>query len=335
VKDGKAAENRRVAFILIDESKFFPIHFPCQDGNEAGCQGQCKKAGKRATAGVKCAFYDELVRETHQEPADESASHSEGFLKKGDKGPVVEELNIRLSGFGGGTPKDVFDDETESKVKQFQQEWMKKESSSGILDSETASAIDAFADAYPLDINIFRCKCGKCQGFGNGRHKGEYSGSSKSESRHKYEYPGIHRSLAWALRGIEFRAKTLHLNFHGVTSGYRCWEDNKFHRRSSTNHMGKAMDLSFYDSSGKNSGKAGCDKIRNQIVEKMHGQVRWKSPDRFSMEPSEASYDGEYLATTWVHIDVREFQARFLDDRFFCKTTESLNGKSMRSLLGK
>ncbi|MEO7958888.1 MAG: TIGR02594 family protein [Fibrobacteria bacterium] len=64
--DAPAPENRRVAFILIEESKFFPIHFPCQDGNEAGCQGQCKKAGKRSAPGIKCSFYDELVREVKQ-----------------------------------------------------------------------------------------------------------------------------------------------------------------------------------------------------------------------------------------------------------------------------
>ncbi len=30
-----------------------------------------------------------------------------------------------------------------------------------------------------------------------------------------------------------------------IFSGYRCHENNKQHKRSSTNHMGKALDLHF------------------------------------------------------------------------------------------
>lgn len=62
-----APENRRVAFILSNESKFFPPNFPCQDGNESPCQRQCKRDGKRSSSGIKCLFYDELVRENKQE----------------------------------------------------------------------------------------------------------------------------------------------------------------------------------------------------------------------------------------------------------------------------
>lgn len=76
-KDGESAapENRRVAFILLNPSKFFPIHFPCQVGNEAGCQAQCKRPGTRSKAGIKCLFYDELVRENKQiEEAEEEST---------------------------------------------------------------------------------------------------------------------------------------------------------------------------------------------------------------------------------------------------------------------
>jgi len=67
-KEGKepAPENRRVAFILIKESRFFPVNFPCQDGKEGACESQCKKPGKRTIAGTACLFYDELVREQKQ-----------------------------------------------------------------------------------------------------------------------------------------------------------------------------------------------------------------------------------------------------------------------------
>lgn len=67
--EGAVPENRRVAFILINPSKHFPVNFPCQDGSEAACRGQCEKEGKRSAAGIKCLFYDELVREEKQAAA--------------------------------------------------------------------------------------------------------------------------------------------------------------------------------------------------------------------------------------------------------------------------
>ncbi len=72
--EGHAPENRRVTFVLLKDSKFFPVHFPCQDGNEAPCQAQCKKAGKRSGPGIGCLFYDELVREKAQPEAKDDAS---------------------------------------------------------------------------------------------------------------------------------------------------------------------------------------------------------------------------------------------------------------------
>jgi hypothetical protein len=60
--EGVAPENRRVAFVLFNPSKHFPVNFPCQDGSEVACQEQCKKEGKRSGAGIKCMFYDQMVR---------------------------------------------------------------------------------------------------------------------------------------------------------------------------------------------------------------------------------------------------------------------------------
>ena len=76
VKGGPAAENRRVTFILINPSKYFPVYYPCQDGNEAACKGQCKKDGMRSSPGIRCLFYDELVREKQQEPVTTSPEQS-------------------------------------------------------------------------------------------------------------------------------------------------------------------------------------------------------------------------------------------------------------------
>ncbi len=90
--DGAAPENRRVAFILINPNKHFPVNFPCQNGSEAACQGQCKKVEKRSTPGTKCLFYDELVREKTQEPVVENAA---------DENAHATADRISFEGFGG------------------------------------------------------------------------------------------------------------------------------------------------------------------------------------------------------------------------------------------
>lgn len=65
------AENRRVAFLLLNESKVFPIHFYCQDGNDSACRRQCQRSGTRSMPGNQCLFYDQLVREDKQDPGAE------------------------------------------------------------------------------------------------------------------------------------------------------------------------------------------------------------------------------------------------------------------------
>lgn len=50
---------------------------------------------------------------------------------------------------------------------------------------------------------------------------------SKTEKHHKYEYPGIHQSLLWAVSAVKFYL-TIKLNqvysINKINSGYRCWE---------------------------------------------------------------------------------------------------------------
>lgn len=107
-----APENRRVTFILLRESRFFPIHFPCQDGNEKGCTAQCQRKGKRSAEGIQCLFYDELVREKTQsaggkEEASLAVTLSEAQLKaisgatdtlvkkyQGDMNTLMKEKNL-------------------------------------------------------------------------------------------------------------------------------------------------------------------------------------------------------------------------------------------------
>lgn len=74
VKAGSPApENRRVVFILLNESRAFPIHFYCRDGDESACQRQCRREGRRSDPAIKCYFHDELVREEKQAPGEEEA----------------------------------------------------------------------------------------------------------------------------------------------------------------------------------------------------------------------------------------------------------------------
>ena len=81
VSEDAAPENRRVAFVLINPSKHFPVNFPCQDGSEVACQGQCKKKEKRSGAGIKCLFYDQMVREEKQADLLESGPVEKGTTK--------------------------------------------------------------------------------------------------------------------------------------------------------------------------------------------------------------------------------------------------------------
>src|SRR5271157_4651100 len=110
-------------------------------------------------------------------------------VKKGDSGDIVEEINIRLSGFGGGVPNSTFDDLTESKVKQFQKDYMNMDSPTGEVDEDTAKAIDEFGGKYEIDFDQLKCRCGLCSGFGNSKHKDEYSTTTKEEVFYKFEYP--------------------------------------------------------------------------------------------------------------------------------------------------
>ncbi|MEO7425615.1 MAG: TIGR02594 family protein [Fibrobacteria bacterium] len=90
-KEGEAPspENRRVVFVLINESKFFPVNFPCQDGDQTACQTQCKKVGKRNVVGNKCLFYDGLLKEKKASEAkqdeDEQKLHDVPWMIKAEQ----------------------------------------------------------------------------------------------------------------------------------------------------------------------------------------------------------------------------------------------------------
>ena len=264
-------------------------------------------------------------------------------LAKGASGEVVSELRIRLAGFGGVLPGTEFDDSLEKAVKQFEKDAMGR-AETGIVDNAFAARLDQFAKDWPINFEKqLACDCGVCSGFGSQRKKGEYpKGKAKLELYHKYEYPGIHRSLLWAARAIMYYCTIDHkdaIRFQLFSSGYRCHDDNALHKRSSTNHMGKAVDMTFEGfvdkkwtrdvKKGVEAVKKNANAVREIAKKRMNAQVNWGSKDRFSLEPG----TGSVSAPTWVHMDVREWSASHLDDEYFATNQADLDGETLVSLL--
>ena len=197
---------------------------------------------------------------------------------------------------------------------------MKMKTPTGIVDQKTMAAIDKFAEQYPIDFAALKCPCGVCGGFGQGRFKGEYlANQPKIEKNHLYEYSGIHRMILWAVRAVFFYVPDQKFV---ITSGYRCGVQNERTLRNSTNHRGKAVDIDVPGKPGedKRDDMNRCDKIRGIIVEKSYAQIGWDAANRKSFEPSP-------IAPTWIHYDVRSYDPKYLEDRFFCKSLAELDNK--------
>ena len=243
--------------------------------------------------------------------------YGQRIIQRGLKGTDVEELQIRLAGFSGASPDGAFGLGTELQVIQFQKDVMEMDEPTGIVDRETMEAIDTFAETYPIDFDALKCPCGVCDGFGQGRFKGKYRGSIKTERAYLYEYPGIHRMLLWAVRAAFFYNPDYTFT---ITSGYRCGVRNEQAKRSSTNHHGKAIDIDVLGEADedKRDDMKRCKKIRNVIIETANAQLGWGARNRKSLEP-------DNMAPTWVHYDVRSYVSKYLEDRFFCKTLEQLD----------
>jgi hypothetical protein len=245
--------------------------------------------------------------------------YGEREMQRKCKGPDVEELQIRLAGFRGTVPDGDFGPGTERQVMTFQQDFMEVPPT-GVADRATLRAIDGFSRRFPIDFKALKCRCGVCKGFGRRRFRGEYRpGMPRVEAFHRYEYPGVHRMLLWAVRAAFF-----YLPQHKfvISSGYRCAVDNKQHGRSSTNHHGKAIDLDVPLKPGesKRDDMRKCDAIRGVLVERAHAQIAWDAANRKALEPS-------HIAPTWVHYDVRCYESKYLQDRMFCTTLKQLDNR--------
>ena len=249
-----------------------------------------------------------------------AAGYGERVLRNGDGGPDVAELQTRLAGFRGTLPDGDFGPGTERQVRSFQRDVMRLAAPTGVVDRATFEAIDAFADAHPIDFQALRCPCGRCGGFGSGRFRGLYQpGKPEVEAFHRYEYPGVHRLLLWAVRAVfHYMPEQSFL----ITSGYRCAFDNETHGRTSTNHHGKAIDLDVARAPGENKqdDMVRCDAIRGRIVETADAQIGWLAGNRKALEPSN-------IAPTWVHYDVRCYAGAYLGDAAFCTTLAGLDAR--------
>lgn len=246
--------------------------------------------------------------------------YGERELKRGCKGPDVAELQLRLAGFRGTVPDGDFGPGTERQVMNFRRDFMGEVRPSGVVDRDALRAIDRFAREFPINFSKLKCRCGSCDGFGQGRFRGKFApGKPRIEAFYQYEYPGMHRMLLWAVRAAFF--------YHPehefvITSGYRCETDNRQHRRSSTNHRGKAIDIDVPLKRGedKRDDMAKCDAIRGKIVETANAQIGWTASNLKSLEPSN-------IAPTWVHYDVRSYQSKYLKDAMFCTTLKELDNR--------
>lgn len=239
-------------------------------------------------------------------------------LAPGMSGPDVAELQIRLAGFLGTVPDGDFGPATRAQVCAFQRDVMGCPQPSGEADRATFEAIDAFARRFPIDFRPLRCPCGECGGFGRGRGKGRYvDGQPPDERFHRYEYPGIHRMVLWSARAAFFYCPEHRFVF---TSGYRCSSDNAHKGRTTTNHHGKAIDFDIVLAAGVTPAEDRrlCDAVRARIVATANAQIGWSARNRKALEPSD-------IAPTWLHYDVRCYEARYLADECFCRDAAGLD----------
>ena len=247
--------------------------------------------------------------------------------KKAEK--LVEELNIRLAGFGGNVPSEEFTDRTEMMIRQFERDYMKVPET-GKICGNLLRAVDEFCEKYPINFEEVKCKCGKCDGFGNEKFSEQKGNDKIKEKNRKYEYPGIHRSLLFALKAVIFymeKENQLGYSLNCIYSGYRCWVDNNNHNRKTTNHMGKALDLHFNKNGKRTEKVTDMEKIREDIFNKYLGaKWDWGEKNIFNLESTKTG------AISWVHYDVREFNLSNLKDIFFIKNISQLSPKSMINL---
>lgn len=238
---------------------------------------------------------------------------------------LIREVNIRLAGFGGALPTDEFTPLTAKCIKQFQRDYMGVPETGKICGSVLV-ALDKFYYEYPIANFMAKasCPCGECSGYGMNRR------NTKSGFNTANEYPGLHRSLIWILKSLnfylknEFKPKGLEVAY--IESGYRCIGDNKKKGRTTVNHMGLALDIHIKKNGKRTKAIEDVEFIRKEIMTVKMGASEERASDKIYLEPTKFK-SGANGATTWVHFDVTRFSSIYFNDEYFKKEIKDLNGK--------
>lgn len=249
------------------------------------------------------------------------------------KSELIREVNIRLAGFGGALPTDEFTPLTAECIKQFQRDYMGVPETGKICGTVLA-ALDKFYYEYPIANFMTKasCPCGQCSGYGNNR-RGIKSGLNTAN-----EYPGLHRSLIWILKALnfylknEFKSKGLEVAY--IESGYRCIDDNKKKSRTTVNHMGLALDLHINKNGLRTKSELDMEFIRKSIfISKMRASEQ-RLENKIYLEPKKFN-DGSKGATTWLHFDVTKFSKIYKEDIYFKTKVSELNGDLFKNIILK
>lgn len=247
------------------------------------------------------------------------------------KGELIREINIRLAGFGGALPSDEFTELTEKCIKQFQRDYMGVEETGKICGSLLV-ALDKFYYDYPVSslMKNIACPCGKCKGYGNNTRNVSIKG------RIANEYPGMHRSVIWILKALnfylktEFSAKNMEVAY--IESGYRCIERNEQTDRPTVNHMGMALDIHINKNGVRTIAHDDMEYVRkNVMAKKMNATEVRTDKNTIHMEPR-IFKDGKSGATNWVHYDVYMWDSKYKSDDLFQIGVEKLNGKKLADI---
>lgn len=146
--------------------------------------------------------------------------------------------------------------------------------------------------------------------------------------------------MLFGIKALQFYfSKQTTYKIDQITSGYRC----RFKNYTTTNHQGKAIDIQFSKGDWQIRGeqKKNLEPLRDirdsLYVKYLGAQKEWPNKNLFSIEPIDLLYDKKgnvrYDHTfSWIHVDVREFDSAYLDDKYFCKNVTTLNGKSIIQL---
>jgi hypothetical protein len=249
-------------------------------------------------------------------------------IKKGDSSELIREINIRLAGFGGNVPTDVFTERTEKMIKQFQRDYMKVPET-GKVCGNVLRSIDEFCSKWVENISNYKCLC----------HASDSKVAVKDRCSSGYgkglkdEHPGIHRSLLWGVSALKYYLSVQKKDsFNRISAGYRCWAHNKSIPRTSTNHMGKAVDIQFEVDDKLITGKDAKNIKKLQLIRDsyyrkyLNAQEGWSVKDAvFRLEPIGLGKDQSY---SWIHMDVTKYEG-YLDDKYFVQLQNDIQGDKL------